>query len=198
MGDDGTATPGIAVIVGGVLWGSDHATLTSQVGQLSGQVASTQTSLDAAQQQAAHPTLGTWNQPQSIAANSEWSVGGLPDTFTYHLKYTSDVRVTYAFLTDAEYVTFATCNTSLFHMIDPAVSKLMGCLNKLGGPFAAHGGPTNSRWGTGTAVSLDFAGAEGCGGWLEVLFPYYANQVARVQPAVSVTYNPAPAPTPPC
>lgn len=189
----------IAVVVLGVLWYSDDSNLTNRINRLSSQLSSTNTDLAYAKQAAAHPTLLINNTAQTIPANTGWIAGGVPDTFTYHLAYTSDVMVIYAFVSYHDYVTFATCDTRLFVMNDRSVNKLAGCLEKLGGAYAqASSGADNSVWGAGTSISMNFHGAEGCAGWVSILFPRPANQAARVSPNISVAYNPSSVATGPC
>jgi hypothetical protein len=148
-------------------------------------------------QELLHPTLPINNTSQTIRANTSWLVGSVPDTFTYHLEYTASGSVTYAFLTTAEYVRFATCDTGLFYMTDRRVSKLVGCLNiTFNGQIGSRAlMPGPDRYGAGTVVALDFHYAEGCAGWVEVEFPSFANQSAQVTPNISVTYAPSSQPT---
>jgi hypothetical protein len=196
----------IAVIAVGSSWAYDNSNLNNRVNDLSTRLTAANATigevnvqLDTARQTAAHPTLGINNTPQTISANTGWLAGGLPDTFTYHFAYTSDVLVEYAFMTYSDYVKFATCNTNLFTMNDRSVSKLAGCLYDLGGPYAGNSsGADGSFWGSGTHVSINFYEAEGCAGWVEIMFPEKAGQVAHVTPNTSVTYNPSRAATGGC
>jgi hypothetical protein len=198
------AALGIALIVVSVLWSSDHSNLSAQIVQGSSkltatesQLSTTQANLYTAQREAAHPTLGLWNAAQTIQANGAWSTLGMPDTFDLHLNYTSDVQVTYAFVTLDEYPQFVACANQGGSYGYP-LNYLMGCLYVLGGQFTHDGGSTNSRWGAGTSIFRDFVAAEGCAGWLVLFFPYNKNQAARLQPNISVTYNPSSVATPPC
>jgi hypothetical protein len=181
------------------LWYSDNSSLNTRLTALNSDLASAQRERDAAKDEARHPTLGINNTTQTIQANSGWIAGGVPDTFTYHLAFISDVAVTYVFVSYHDYVTFATCNTSAFTMNDRSRSKLGGCLYNLGGRYAQ--GSSNlddSVWGGGTNVSMTFHGAEGCAGWTSIMFPSKANEIAHVTPNISITYNPSSVATPPC
>ena len=187
----------ISLIVVGGLWALDRTNLFNRVNDLSTQLSSANANLDEAKRLAAKPTLSIDNTPQTISATG-WLTGGVPDTFTYHLAYTSDVSLEYAFLTFSDYTKFATCDVSRMVMNDPSVNKLGGCLYRLGGVYAQATVAGQDVWGLGTSVSVDFHGAEGCAGWVRILFPLKAGQTAHVTPNISVTYNPSPVVTAPC
>src|SRR4029077_4507492 len=87
-----TALLAIALVIVGVLWGSDHSNLTNQVASTNSRLADSQTQIASAQLEALHPTLGTWNVGGPIGPNS-YRAGSVPDTFTFHLRFTSSGTV---------------------------------------------------------------------------------------------------------
>lgn len=195
----------IVAIAVGALWYNDNAQLSARVTNLSSELmatnsnlastnselASTQSSLAAARLEAANPTVTTWNSCGGSCdiGPMAWRAGGVPDTFTYHLAFTSNVEVTYGFIELQQYVKFATCDRSQFYMLKPAISKTVGCLARSGVVLRPP------YYGGGRAQNVDFHQGEGCASWIMVMFPTYANQTARVHPNVSVTYRPASKPT---
>jgi hypothetical protein len=170
--------------------------LSSQLTSTNSALATTQAQLDTARQEALHPTLGTWNIRSSIAPNS-WRAGSVPDTFTFHLRFTADADVYFAFLTLAEYVRFNQCPSNVY-ALDSSVNRLSaGCVNY----WIFSNTPPKDRAGVYTAganASFDFHQAEGCASWVLVLMPQKAGVTVTITPQVAVTYNPASKPTPPC
>jgi hypothetical protein len=198
-----TAVLLIALIVLGILWNGDHSNLTTRVGELSSQVSSTssmladtQAQLDSAKREALHPTLVTWNVPGSIGPNS-WREGSVPDTFTFHLRFTANSEVFFAFLTLGEYALFTQC-PNYVDAIDRSFNRLAaGCIDY----WVMKNHPYTDRVGTFAAnvnASFDFHYAEGCASWVLVLMPLKAGVTLTITPHVAVTYNPASAPTPGC
>ena len=76
------------------------ADATRRYMELEADNAKTVADLKAAQTEAQHPTLGIWNVHETISGPSAYLTGGIPDTFTYHLKFTSDAPVTVPYLTN--------------------------------------------------------------------------------------------------
>jgi hypothetical protein len=152
--------------------------------------------LDSAKQEALHPTLGIWNASGSIGPTA-WREGSVPDTFTFHLRFTANAEVFFAFLTLGEYALFTKC-PSTATAADPSFNRLAaGCIDY----WVMNNHPYMDRVGTfGTNVnaSFDFHYAEGCASWVLVLMPLKAGVTLTINPHVAVTYNPAPAPTPGC
>src|ERR1700676_4457711 len=56
-----------------------------------------------------HPTLSIWNTSASIANSTAYLVGGIPDTFTYHLKFTADAPVTVTYMTSSDFAAAIGC-----------------------------------------------------------------------------------------
>jgi hypothetical protein len=198
-----TAVLLIALIVLGILWNGDHSDLSTRISALSSQVnstnsqlADTQTQLEAARQEALHPTLGTWNVPGTIGPNA-WREGTVPDTFTFHLRFTANSEVFFAFLTLGEYALFTQCPTYV-DAIDRTFNRLAaGCIDY----WVMNNHPYTDRVGTFAAnvnASFDFHYAEGCASWVLVLMPLKAGVTLTITPHLAVTYNPASAPTPGC
>ncbi len=133
--------------------------------------------LQATQSDLRHPTLGIWNVGAAISGPDAYLAGGIPDTFTYHLKFTSDAPVSVTYMTTREFANALTCVTS-------GRGNSHGCLSK-----------TGKGWLDVTTLNEDIHIAEGCADYLLV---FTAARSANVHPDVSVTYNPASAPTGTC
>src|SRR5436305_15232888 len=96
----------------GLLYGDDMSwqrqagDLARQNSSLHEELLTSQTSLDDSQHQVTslqaeleHPHVGIWNVAQDIKG-SDWSLaGGVPDTFTYHLRATSNGSMSVSILT---------------------------------------------------------------------------------------------------
>ena len=128
-------------------------------------------------QQLAHPTLGIWNTAQQVSGPSGYSVGGVPDTFTYHLVATSNAPMDVEILTTDEFAVGVICA----NYRAPA-DNCFTHVNGLG-------------WNGVTSVNWDFLDSEGCAGYLVV---FTAPGPVTVRPNISVTYNPAPMATGVC
>lgn len=150
--------------------------------------------LKTAQAEAKNPTVGIWNDcgGSCAIAPASYRVGTIPDTFTYHLKFTSDVSVDAYFLTVEEYARFSNCPG----YIRPSAgqNRIAACA----GAWALNGQVPGDRFISGNAVNFDFHLAEGCASYLVVMFPSAAGQTADLHPDVSVSYQPASAPTGEC
>ena len=167
--------------------------LTSQNEQLTGQtqnlqtaLTTTQTKLTASQNQVsslttelAHPTLGIWNVPQAITGSSFYLAAGVPDTFTYHLKLTSTGPISVSILSIHQFGDAVRC-------VETGVGTTNYCMHHSGSAVG---------WLDVTSVNSDFHLAEGCAAYLAVIT---APSPVTVTPDVSVTYNPAAAPTGSC
>ena len=153
-----------------------------------------QQQLQAAQAEAKNPTVGIWNDCGGSCAiqPGSYRVGTIPDTFTYHLKLTSDVSVDAYFLTVEEYARFYNCPS----YIRPSAgqNRIAACA----GAWALNGQVPGDRFASGNAVNFDFHLAEGCASYLVVMFPSAAGETADLHPDVSVSYQPAAAPTGEC
>ncbi len=167
------------------LQGQKHV-LQGQNESLRSQLTSTQTSLTASQAQAAgleselmHPTLGTWNVKQDLSGGTDYLDGGIPDTFTYHLRATSNRPMSVSILTFQQFAAALDC-------VHNGVANTNYCMH--------HSGRVVG-WDNVTSIDYDFHLAEGCAGYLQV---FTSAGPVTVTPDVSVTYNPAPAATGAC
>lgn len=124
-----------------------------------------------------HPTLGIWNVNATIANSTAYLVGGMPDTFTYHLKFTSDAPVTVTYMTSHDFAAAIRC-------VEQGNGSSHVCL-----------GGTGKGWHDVTSLNVDIHEAEGCADYMVI---FTAPGPATVHPDVSVTYNPAPAATGAC
>jgi hypothetical protein len=150
--------------------------------------------LQKAQSEALNPTVKIWNDCGGSCAigPGAYRVGTVPDTFTYHLKFTSSASVDAYFLTVEEYARLTNCPAG----VRPAAGQ-----NRLGACASAwvlKGQVPPERFTSGIEVTFDFHLAEGCASYLIVMFPTAAGQTAELHPDVSVTYHPASAPTGEC
>jgi hypothetical protein len=167
------------------LQGQKHV-LQGQNESLRSQLTSTQTSLTASQAQAAgleselmHPTLGIWNVKQDLSGGTDYLDGGIPDTFTYHLRATSNRPISVSILTYQQFAAALDC-------VHNGVADTNYCMH--------HSGRVVG-WDNVTSIDYDFHLAEGCAGYLQV---FTSAGPVTVTPDVSVTYNPAPAATGAC
>lgn len=172
--------------------------LISQLNDLRRQVSELQAN-------ARHPTLSVWNScngPCIIGAES-FRAGGVPDTFTTHLAFTSDVPVLWAFLTLDQFVTFKTFGGVCSVLRGPqpeGLSRTSNCLILILHPEPFVTGQSiyvTGLDGAGTSVEVDFHLAEGCGSYVLVLAPDLP-QAAHIVPDMSTTYQPADRPTGAC
>jgi hypothetical protein len=119
-----------------------------------------------------NPTLEIWNVPQTIDGPSYLLEGGLPDTFTYHLRATSEG---------------APMSISL--MSYEQYGNGLDCIHN--GRGSTHYCMTHTgirHWTNVTSVNEDIHEAEGCAGYVLV---WTAAVKTTVRPDISVTYNPA-------
>ena len=144
-----------------------NANLTATLGDL----AQTKAELE-------HPTLTIWNVPQQIKGPTWWLVGGVPDTFTYHLHATSTGAMSVSILTLDDYAAAVQC-------IDNG-----GYAN-----YCMHHSGSVVGWMNKTAVDYDFHLAEGCADYVSV---FTSSTTVTVHPDVSVTYSPASSTTGAC
>jgi hypothetical protein len=133
--------------------------------------------LIAAKTELAHPTLGIWNVSEAITGPDAYLSGGMPDTFTYHLKFTADAPVSVSYMTSKQFV-------AAIHCVEVGRGNSHTCLSQAG-----------KGWNNVTTLDVDIHDAEGCADYLVI---FTAARAATVHPNVSVTYNPAPTPTAAC
>lgn len=153
---------------------------------LNDQLKSTQTNLTATlgelaktKAQLEHPQLVTWNSPVKIKDNTVYLASGVPDTFTFHLQATATGPMSISILTIEEFAAGVQC-------VRNGVAVTNWCMH--------HSGVVYSWLGV-TSVNFDFHAAEGCADYVAV---FTAASAVTVTPNVSVTYNPANAPTGAC
>jgi hypothetical protein len=160
--------------------------LTGKSQNLQTALSTTQVKLTASQDQVtnltaqlAHPTLGIWNVPQAISGSSFYLAAGVPDTFTYHLKLTSNGPMSVSIVSIHQFGDAVRC-------VETGVGTTNYCMHHSGSAIG---------WLNVTSVNYDFHQAEGCAAYLAVIT---AGSSITVTPDVSVTYNPASAPTGSC
>jgi hypothetical protein len=151
----------------------DNSSLQDQLTTSQAAASDAQGQVKQLQQQLQHPSLGIWNVPQKIDGPDTWLEGGIPDTFTYHLRATATGPMSVSILTFEQYATAVQC-------VDTGQSDANHCMHPSGAVM---------NWINVRSVSYDFHLAEGCAGYLGV---WTAPGPVTVQPDVSVTYNPAP------
>jgi len=118
------------------------------------------------------PTLEIWNVPQTIDGPSFLLEGGLPDTFTYHLKASAEgAPMSISLMTYEQYGSGLDC-------IHNGRGSTNYCMT--------HNGIRH--WTSVTSVNEDLHEAEGCAGFMLV---WTAAARTTVKPDISVTYNPA-------
>ncbi len=156
-----------------------NESLTGRTQNLNDQLTRTQSNLTATlgelattKAELAHPHLVLWNLPQNLADSSAYLVGGIPDTFTYHLQATSTGPMDVSILTMEQFV------------------SATNCVNLGRGPtdYCMHHSGVVQSWLGVTSVSYDFHLAEGCADYVSA---FTAPSKVTVTPNVTVTYNPA-------
>lgn len=156
-----------------------NESLTGQNLTLEDQLKTTQTNLTASLGELAktkaeleHPHLTIWNMPQQIKGSTWYLAGGIPDTFTYHLKATSSGPMSVSILTFEQWAKAIQC-------VDNGFASTNYCMH--------HSGAFQT-WANITSVDYDFHLSEGCADYLAV---FTSASTVTVTPNVSVTYNPA-------
>jgi hypothetical protein len=163
-----------------------NESLTGRNQNLSDQLKVTEGQLSVSRQQVTdlstelqHPTLGVWNVPQTITGPSEYLTSTVPDTFTYHLKLTSNAPMDVSILSARQF------------------QDAIACVLNGGGntDYCMHySGATWGEWRV-KSVNYDFTLAEGCAAYFAVIT---APAPVTITPDVTVTYNPASAATGAC
>jgi len=167
---------------------ADNNNLKAQNKALGAQLLTTQTNLTATLAELAtvraeleHPELTIWNVPQQINGPTVYLAGGAPDTFTYHLKATSNGPMSISILTLEDFASAISC------VVNGYGPNTNYCMHHSGTPVIS--------WLTVTSVNYDFHLAEGCADYVVV---FTSPRVITVTPNVSVTYNPASSATGSC
>jgi len=156
-----------------------NESLTGQNQNLGDQLKVTQGQLTVSRQQVtdltaklAHPTLETWNVPQKLTSPTSYLAVTVPDTFTFHLKLTSNGPMNVSILSTQNFSDALSC-------VFNGAGNTDYCMHHSGAAWGALGV---------RSVNHDFTLAEGCAGYLAIIT---APNPVTVTPDVSVTYNPA-------
>lgn len=144
-----------------------------------GQLTESQAQVDSLSAELKHPTLGIWNVPMQIHDRTEYLSSTVPDTFTYHLKLTSNGPMSVSILSTTQFKDAILC-------VNSGRGDTNWCMH--------HSGATHGFIGV-TSVNYDFILAEGCAAYLVVIT---SDRAITVTPDVSATYNPAAAATGSC
>ena len=143
------------------------------------QLTASQAQVDSLSAELKHPTLGIWNVPMQIHDSTEYLSSTVPDTFTYHLKLSSNGPMSVSILSTTQFKDAVLC-------VNSGRGDTNWCMH--------HSGATHGFIGV-TSVNYDFILAEGCAAYLVVIT---AARPITVTPDVSATYNPAAAATGSC
>jgi hypothetical protein len=143
------------------------------------QLTASQAQVDSLSAELTHPTLGIWNVPMQIHDSTEYLSSTVPDTFTYHLKLSSNGPMSVSILSTTQFKDAILC-------VNSGRGDTNWCMH--------HSGATHGFIGV-TSVNYDFILAEGCAAYLVVIT---AARPITVTPDVSATYNPAAAATGSC
>jgi hypothetical protein len=143
------------------------------------QLTASQAQVDSLSAELKHPTLGIWNVPMQIHDSTEYLSSTVPDTFTYHLKLSSNGPMSVSILSTTQFKDAVLC-------VNSGRGDTNWCMH--------HSGATHGFIGV-TSVNYDFILAEGCAAYLVVIT---AAGPITVTPDVSATYNPAAAATGSC
>src|SRR6202163_2585952 len=117
------------------------------------QLTASQAQVDSLSAELKHPTLGIWNVPMQIHDSTEYLSSTVPDTFTYHLKLSSNGPMSVSILSTTQFKDAILCvyngrgNTNWCMHNSGAVRGFIGV----------------------TSVNYDFILAEGCAAYLVVI-----------------------------
>jgi hypothetical protein len=152
--------------------------LEGQVLAANQQAAQLQTRVGQLEAELREPTKTIWNVAQILEGPDSYLAGGVPDTFTYHLRLRSDAPISVSIISFGQFAMAIDC-------VRLARGNTHYCMH--------HSGGTN--WQDITTLSYDFHDSEGCASYMSVIT---AVRRVTVTPDVSVTYPPAPRPTGDC
>jgi hypothetical protein len=136
------------------------------------QLTASQAQVDSLSTELKHPTLGIWNVPVQLQNSTQYLSSTVPDTFTYHLKLSSNGPMSVSILSTTQFKDAIICVYS-------GRGDTNWCMH--------HSGSVNGFLGV-TSVNYDFILAEGCAAYLVVIT---SDRAVTVTPDVSATYNPA-------
>jgi hypothetical protein len=145
------------------------ASLNGQVNDLQGQVDGQAAYISALLEQTRSPTLTIWSAPVTIQPG-QFLYEGVPDTFDYSDNWASSSPVTVYYLTIDQAARYFNCTTP------PRIS----CVN---GIYSSSGPARNAN--------DEFKLAEGCGAYVAIYQPSDDQSMVKMNPNVSVTYNPS-------
>jgi hypothetical protein len=153
--------------------------LEDQLTVTQGKLTASQAQVDSLSTELKHPTLGVWNVPMTIRDSTEYLSATVPDTFTYHLHLKSSGPMSVSILSTSQFKDAILC-------VFQTGASTNYCMHHRGAAWGALGV---------TSVDYDFSLAQGCAAYLTVIT---AERKVTITPDVSVTYNPAAAPTGSC
>jgi len=163
-----------------------NESLTGRNQNLADQLKVTQGQLTVSRQQVTdltselqHPTLSVWNVPMTLNGPIYYLSSTVPDTFTYHLKLTSNGPMDVSILSTQQFKDAILC-------VNNGLGNTDYCMH--------HSGATWGVLGV-RSVNYDFTLAEGCAAYLAIIT---APNPVTITPDVTVTYNPAAAVTGAC
>lgn len=146
---------------------NDQLTVTKNQLEVSrGQVTKLETEL-------AHPTLGIWNIAMTLNGPNEYLTSTVPDTFTYHLKLTSNGPMDVSILSVDNFYDANVCMYNRQGSSDWCLHHSQAAWSSLGV----------------TSVDKDFSLAEGCAAYFAVIS--VPSGKVTIKPNVTATYNPA-------
>jgi hypothetical protein len=151
---------------------------SGDIQSLRSRVSALETQNSSLQDKAAHPHVVIWNVAQRVSGSADYLAGGVPDTFTYHLKLSSNAPISVGILSFAEFANATDC-------VRRGLGSTHDCMQRAPG----------QHWKEITTLDVDFHDAEGCAAYVSIIT---AAAPATVTPDVSVTYNPAPRATGTC
>jgi hypothetical protein len=153
--------------------------LQDQLTVAQGKLTTSQAQVDSLSAELKHPTLGVWNVPMTLHNSTEFLSATVPDTFTFHLKLKSSGPMSASILSTRQFKDAIIC-------VYNGRGSTNWCMHHVGAAFGAL---------DVTSIDHDFSLAQGCAAYLLVIT---SDRQVTITPDVTVTYNPAAAPTGSC
>jgi hypothetical protein len=153
--------------------------LQDQLTVTQGKLTTSQSQVDGLSTELKHPTLGVWNVPMTLHNSTEFLSATVPDTFTYHLHLKSSGPMSVSIVSTVQFKDAIIC-------VNNGRGNTNWCMHHMGAAYGAL---------NVTSVDYDFSLAQGCAAYLLVIT---SDRQVTITPDVSVTYNPAAAPTGSC
>jgi hypothetical protein len=141
-----------------------------KIAQLQTDKAHVDSQLQTSQTELMHPTLGIWNSNATITGPDVYLSGGMPDAFTYHLRFTADAPISVTYMSTKQF------------------AAAIGCVEAGRGTTHTCFSGTGQGWRDVTTLDVDIHEAEGCADYLVI---FTAARATTIHPNVSITYNPA-------